>query len=88
MIASAAKGFASKSKAVAARSMSTVRYAEYGHPLNVLKYVSIHPVLKQQQRCRWRCDRSTHMKGVDALTGRMDGKMSACVASRVYGCRC
>lgn len=41
MIASAAKGFASKSKAVAARSMSTVRYAEYGHPLNVLKYVPI-----------------------------------------------
>lgn len=41
MIASAAKGFASKSKAVAARSMSTIRYAEYGHPLNVLKYVFI-----------------------------------------------
>lgn len=43
MIASAAKGFAAKSKGHAARAMSTVRYAEYGHPLNVLKCV--HPPL-------------------------------------------
>lgn len=41
MIASVAKGFAAKSKAHAARAMSTVRYAEYGHPLNVLTYVQL-----------------------------------------------
>jgi trans-2-enoyl-CoA reductase len=37
MIASIAKGFATKGKSHAGRSMSTIRYAEYGHPLNVLK---------------------------------------------------
>lgn len=35
MLTSLAKGIAAQGK----RSMSTIRYAEYGHPLNVLKCV-------------------------------------------------
>lgn len=41
MIASIAKGVAAAAgaKSGAARAMSTIRYAEFGHPLNVLKCV-------------------------------------------------
>ncbi|KAJ0401803.1 hypothetical protein ATCC90586_003431 [Pythium insidiosum] len=37
MIASVAKHVAKQSKGLGLRSMATVRYSEYGHPLNVLK---------------------------------------------------
>lgn len=67
MIASIAKGFATKGKSHAGRSMSTIRYAEYGHPLNVLKYVSLLVVAKKNSKLSRSRERERERWGICAL---------------------